>query len=125
MSKYSCLVLLYVFNIACSMAIEELLVEKVRQTSIIFDPVGVDIHHPVVSGCLNKDDFTQDPTDPTKFYRCVDGVQNSMHCAPGTVFEGLLFEDQLVVVKNQCGYAMNQNWFVEKPAKQQQMQNYY
>jgi hypothetical protein len=71
---------------------------------IIFDPIGVDINHPVYSNCGLRDDFTRDPNDDTKFYRCADGWQNSMHCAPGTIFEGMSRQDQLIIWKNRCGY---------------------
>lgn len=77
---------------------------SISNSNIIFDPIGKDINHPVKSDCLPSDDFTKDPNDDTKFYRCTDGVQNSMHCAPGTIFEGMLYEDKLIIVKNQCGY---------------------
>jgi hypothetical protein len=60
----------------------------------------------VNSGCLpSRDDFRRDPLDPTKFYRCgEDGLLTLMTCAPGTIFEGLLFEDKLIVVKERCGF---------------------
>ena len=74
------------------------------KSAIIFDPIGVDIVHPVVSGCLPSDDFTKDINDETKFYRCADGVQNSMHCAPGTVFDGLEQQEQMNIMQKKCGY---------------------
>ena len=74
------------------------------KSTIKFDPIGVDTVHPIESGCLPSDDFTKDINDETKFYRCADGVQNSMHCAPGTVFDGLTTLEQMDVVRRECGF---------------------
>jgi hypothetical protein len=121
MLKYSSLVILFLFNFVHSMRIHGFKIEQKlsQKSSIIFDPIGSDVNYPVYSNCLQKDDFTQDPNDNTKFYRCADGWQNSMRCAPGTVFEGLLYEDQLIVVKNQCGFKINNSpifFEIEQPA---------
>ena len=90
MLKLKCLIVVFFISIA------------IAQSAIIFDPKGVDIVHPVVSGCLPSDDFTKDINVATKFYRCANGVQNSMHCAPGTVFDGLSKHESKIVMAKQC-----------------------
>ena len=96
MFKSLCFVFICLFSITSS--------NFIHVSNIILDPVGQDVNHPVLSNCLPSDDFSRDPNDDTKFYRCADGVQNSMHCAPGTIFEGMLYEDKLIIMKNQCGF---------------------
>ena len=97
MFKQLCITVAVLFSLAHSMGIKP-------KSGIVFDPVGEDSVHPIISGCMPIDDFTQDIHDPSKFYRCADGVQNMIKCAPGTVFEGLLYKDKLIVVKHQCGW---------------------
>lgn len=44
-----------------------------------------------------SDDYTADPYDNTKFYRCANSYQYSFKCAPGTIYYGNGF----------CNYAVN------------------
>lgn len=38
-------------------------------------------------GCEDSDDFSPDPKDCTKFYRCSHGYQFTFKCGPGTGFD--------------------------------------
>ena len=49
------------------------------------------------SGCTEADDYSPDPSDCHKFFRCSNGFLYSFTCAPGTAFDPVLkicnFED--------------------------------
>jgi hypothetical protein len=38
-------------------------------------------------GCTGADDYTPDPNDCQKFYRCANGYQFAFRCGPGTAFD--------------------------------------
>ena len=41
-------------------------------------------------GCDVSDDYSPDPTDCRKFFRCANGILYSFTCAPGTAFDPIM-----------------------------------